>query len=336
MKKKKNSFDKFIHNINIVWFILTVLALGAVYIPPSQLTYISLTALGIPFFIIINIIFVCYWLIKMKRYFLTSAIALFLSYNHIEGLYKIEKKDIALNTDLKVLSYNVHMFSDNKWVDTIQTEFKNIEDFVKQKSPDVICFQEYNHHLHKKMDYRYIYKNYNANRNLGQAIFSKYRIINKGSVAFPGTGNNAIFVDLIYKKKKIRIYNVHLQSLNLDTKKENFGLKNQKIIDRIDLIFKRQSEQVALMKNHMAECEDPIIIMGDFNNTAFSYNYRSLKEERKDAFKEAGIGFGETYKYQIPLRIDHILVDKSFEVHQFNTYKLPYSDHYPIMARLHI
>jgi len=35
-----------------------------------------------------------------------------------------------------------------------------------------------------------------------------------------------------------------------------------------------------------------------------------------------------------PLRIDFILVDNTFEVNNFKTFEVPYSDHFPILARL--
>jgi len=49
---------------------------------------------------------------------------------------------------------------------------------------------------------------------------------------------------------------------------------------------------------------------------------------------KAGKGFGNTFDFPFPFRIDFILTDEEIEVNNFKTYKVKYSDHYPIMARL--
>ena len=76
------------------------------------------------------------------------------------------------------------------------------------------------------------------------------------------------------------------------------------------------------------------ILCGDFNNTAFSWVYRELSKNKQDAFKIAGKGLGKTFNYLYPLRIDFILVDLNFEVNNFKTFEVPYSDHFPILARV--
>ena len=62
--------------------------------------------------------------------------------------------------------------------------------------------------------------------------------------------------------------------------------------------------------------------------------YHKLKEDKNDAFETAGKGFGKTFDYPFPTRIDFILTDEQIEVNNFKTYDVLYSDHYPIMARL--
>jgi endonuclease/exonuclease/phosphatase family metal-dependent hydrolase len=58
----------------------------------------------------------------------------------------------------------------------------------------------------------------------------------------------------------------------------------------------------------------------------------------KDAFEEAGTGFGKSYNYKYyPARIDYIFVEQNIEVKQFSS--LDYfiqSDHCPQLARLKI
>ena len=56
-------------------------------------------------------------------------------------------------------------------------------------------------------------------------------------------------------------------------------------------------------------------------------------QNKKDAFVEAGKGFGSTYKFTFPIRIDFIMPDQSIKVNSFKTYGDKLSDHFPVMAR---
>ena len=66
----------------------------------------------------------------------------------------------------------------------------------------------------------------------------------------------------------------------------------------------------------------------------FSWVYKKLSKDKKDAFIEAGVGFGKSFDYIFPFRIDFILTDTDIKIQEFNTYKVNYSDHYPIMTKI--
>lgn len=78
------------------------------------------------------------------------------------------------------------------------------------------------------------------------------------------------------------------------------------------------------------------IIIGDFNNTAFSYIYKIVKGDRfQDAFLKVGNGFGQTFNLNyFPLRIDFMLIDPSLKIDSFQVFRVPYSDHFPIFGRI--
>ena len=78
-----------------------------------------------------------------------------------------------------------------------------------------------------------------------------------------------------------------------------------------------------------------MIVCGDFNNTAYSYVYRKVRGDKlNDAFQEAGKGFGRSFNFFYPFRIDFILPDKSFRVRSFKTHYLPLSDHFALTTNL--
>jgi endonuclease/exonuclease/phosphatase family metal-dependent hydrolase len=58
---------------------------------------------------------------------------------------------------------------------------------------------------------------------------------------------------------------------------------------------------------------------------------------RKDAFVEAGNGFGATYSLLWPmLRIDYILYPENGRAISHQTPRLPYSDHYPVITEIEL
>jgi endonuclease/exonuclease/phosphatase (EEP) superfamily protein YafD len=108
------------------------------------------------------------------------------------------------------------------------------------------------------------------------------------------------------------------------------------LLIRISKAFKQQQQQAEILKEHKKQCEYPIIICGDMNNSAFSYVYRNIKGTLKDSFEEAGTGFGQTYKFRYyPARIDYIFADEKMTVKKFESFSdFDNSDHYPIMVKL--
>ena len=95
--------------------------------------------------------------------------------------------------------------------------------------------------------------------------------------------------------------------------------------------------QSELIESHMNDVSIPKIICGDMNNSAFSYVYRNIRGNLNDAFVEGGTGFGKTYDFAYPMRIDYVFVDPRIHVKSFKTYpEFKNSDHFPLITRLEI
>lgn len=233
------------------------------------------------------------------------------------------------------MSYNVRMFNVYKSIKEDGIGDK-IVSLINEKDPDILAIQEYHNSSKTKLNYPYSYFVPRTKNHLfGMAIFSKYKIVNKGSLDFKKSANNAIFIDILKEKDTIRVYNIHLQSLRLNPQKENFGEKNsEKLIERLKNGFQQQAIQVEKFLKHEATWKGRKIICGDFNNTAFSWVYRQIAHNKKDAFQIAGTGFGKSFNYFFPMRIDFILTDEKTIVNNFKTYPEKYSDHFPIMSRI--
>ena len=305
---------------------------GLPYISPKTLPVLAVLSLAVPFLIIANVIFLVYWLIRLKKYLILSAVVLGIGLLVSSPFYKLTEKKNYLNNDLSVMSYNVKMFNAYNFSKD-KTISEKIENLISDKDPDVLAIQEY-FDATIKLDFKHSYFVPRGKR-YGLSIFSKYPIINKGSLDFKKTGNNGMFVDIAKDKDTVRVYNLHLQSLRLKPTKENFGEENpEKLLEKLELGFTKQADQAELFLEHEKQWKGKKVVCGDFNNNAYSWVYKQIAENKKDAFIEAGSGTGKTFDYLFPLRIDFIFTDTSAEVNRFDVFNKKYSDHFPILARV--
>ncbi|MEM6515474.1 MAG: endonuclease/exonuclease/phosphatase family protein [Bacteroidota bacterium] len=337
---KLKAFEKIMFFTNSIVAFLLLLSYVLPHLPPKQFAFISVLSLGVPFLIIINLIFFIYWLLKIKRQLLLSLLVLVIGYNYVFSFYKFSSsKTVNDKENISIMNYNVRLFNLFEWIGDKDTKL-HISEFISENNPDILCIQEY------RREASFLMEGYHKHEVLrgekiknGQAIFSKFPIVNSGSIDFQGTYNNAIFVDIVKNNDTLRIYNLHLQSAGIDSRVEKLAdEKSGNLMNRMSKTFKMQQTQAAKFLSHRKECHYPTVVSGDFNNTAYSYVYRKIKgDDLKDAFVKAGNGFGRTFDFKFfPIRIDFVMVDNDFEVNGFKTYDVKFSDHYPIMAQVRL
>ena len=337
--KKLNWFNKIAYFFNIVLVLLTLAGYLLPSMAPKLFPFLSVLTLILPTLLILNLFFVVYWLVQLKRQAFISIVVFLIGFTFFTKFYKFSSKnEEVIDSDFTVLSYNVRLFNLFDWIPG-ENVADNIKKFIEEQNPDIICFQEYSKSADYELDdykFRHIIMHGNKIKT-GQAIFSKYRIIDEGEIALPSSDNNVVYADIVKGEDTIRVYSIHLQSVNISPDiNEIDESKSKMIFNRLSEAFKAQQIQSELIQAHMQDFKGHKIICGDMNNTAFSYVYKNIIGDMNDAFVEAGKGFGQTYNYRYyPARIDYILVDDVFEVKEFTTFKdFKNSDHFPIMARL--
>lgn len=267
----------------------------------------------------------------------------------------------TLQKPLRVMSYNTRMF-DYYNHSGIKGAPDEIFNFILQQNPDVVCFQEYFTSLKKneytptqiiarfrQYGYRHVeyLKPRTGNTGYGLATFSKYPITNSGAIRFEKSNNQAIYSDVDVNGTKVRVFNNHLESIGfkdgdlsvLDTlgfrmnEYQRRGLRN--ISQKLTRAFAMRSNQAEALARHITNSPYPVIVCGDFNDTPVSYVYRTMRGSMKDAFREAGVGFGGTYNGRLPsFRIDYIFYSPQFQAYNFKRFPIKYSDHFPIMVTI--
>jgi endonuclease/exonuclease/phosphatase family metal-dependent hydrolase len=349
-------------NIGVVlWVVLGVLCLQ---VPPYKFWPAAFIAFSLPGALVLNFLFLLYWLVRRSWFLLLPLAVVVLSWNYYNRLVAIHagKKEIPAGAKtLQVLSYNVHVF--NAYADRDGSEKEastDMVDWVATHPADVYCLQEFYSNrgsnvyntiskIGTRYDKRRFFSVSHVDRNkadIGIIIFSKYPIVDKGVIRFgESSANRAIWADLNVNGDTVRIYNAHLQSMSIKSQdientysaignQDEMKKEGRNLARRLRKGFIARGHQIEILQDHFRESPYPFIICGDFNDIPFSYTYNELAEELKSAFAEAGSGIGATYNGPVPfLRIDNQFYSKGLRTVNYRTHsEMGLSDHLPISA----
>jgi endonuclease/exonuclease/phosphatase family metal-dependent hydrolase len=352
--------------INVFFILLLLLSYLALYISPVQFWPIAFAGLAYPVFLLLNLFFILFWLVFLKKYFALSLFAILLGYNQTKTYIKFSgsEKKLSYENSLKVMTYNVRLFDLYNWRNEKGKSTRSaIFDLIYSENPDILCLQEYYSGAGQNVDfsdsiatrsgYKYraielINKN-NKGLPYGLALFSKYPIVRSEKLEFPNSKVNFCQVcDVRIGKDTIRIMNLHFESIKFGKEDYNFvsevtntpqandKLKkaSRQIVSKMKNAYIRRSIQVETVTNAIQDSPWPVILSGDFNDTPVSYSYRQIENQLDDTFVDEGKGLGQTHAQMIPLlRLDYIFHSKELKTIEHATITKDYSDHYPVVAR---
>lgn len=345
----------------IIVAIFTVLSAWVGWFNPLHWWFLSITGLGFPILFVLNFVFLLFWMVVRKKNAIIPLLVLLIVIVKLPMLFQWNNPNAkpeyteGQSDKFRVMSFNVRVFDLYNWIYNYSTR-EEIFDFLTFQQPDIVCFQEFYSSERDNMNNvdllpgllnaKYNHIEYPITKyttdHYGIATFSKYPIINKGMIYLDkNTTNICIYTDILFKSDTLRVYNCHLQSVRFgadeykfieDMGSDNKTIKRTKtIIGRLKRAFIKRSLQAELIAKHVQESPYPVIMCGDFNDTALSYSYKILTKHLKDSFRESGRGLGSTYAGPIPgLRIDYILHSPEIISFGYKTHQVKLSDHYPI------
>ncbi len=352
---------KFIRNsvyaLNIIAAVLLFLSLLAPYILPGRLAIIALLGLGLPILIIIQVLFLLYWiLLKSKRIFLPLLLLALVMVRPLlikSRMQKTETNHSHSGITLKALSYNIHIFGVYRWHTDMEPPLA-IYDFIRENDPDIACFQEFYDDAkyfpsrdsllkHQRFKDAYVHYSNNAFQGYSMATFSKYPIIKRQSIYFKNRENFFLQSDILVQQDTIRILNFHMQSTHLSKKDrelmENFSALPETasqealkaLATRLGFAFQKRAKQAQELSQYIQESPYPVLCMGDMNDTPNSYSYQKISTKLFDSYLRKGKWPGHTYSQLfIPFRIDYILYSPHFRCNSFQTHRINLSDHEPV------
>jgi endonuclease/exonuclease/phosphatase family metal-dependent hydrolase len=351
--------------LNGLAILLLCLSYIAPYISPAIFWPLAFLGLLHPAWVLTNILFLLYWIVRRKRTAFYSLAALFLGWSLNSREMQLRPNDsfpVSLNS-FHLMSWNTKLFDLYNWSENRQTR-KRMLDLINKEQPDILCLQEFytqDTGYFRNLDsikrilllpYCHTEYTYTKKRisHWGVATFSRYPILNQGKIVFNNRSNNiCIYTDLLIQQDTVRIYNMHLQSVHFgysdytfmdkvasgdDAENEIENSKN--ILRRLKKGYTARAGQADAIAEHIANCPYPVIVCGDFNDTPVSYAYTKLAHNLNDAFIESGHGFGKTFVNFTPFpRIDYILHSPDLHTSHFTvTQTENMSDHYPIGCRI--
>ncbi len=361
------TFNKIVVVLNYIAAFSLLLSILAQYINPAAFWFLSFFGLAFPILMIINALFICYWLVALKWQILISIVMMLIAIPTARKFWVIgsnSKTEGDKSNAIKVMSYNVQIFDLYNWTNNKATRNEMFNLLSEQKA-DILCLQEYytseapknfnnTDTLLQFLPTKYVHTEYTTTLrdkdHWGIATFSKYPIITKGKIIFNTKSNNiCIYTDVLLGNDTVRIYNLHFQSVLFGKKDYKFINeladkkfqaedkleRSQSLLSKLKKAFEKRALQSEMVLRHMAACRYPIILCGDFNDTPASYVYRKMSSKLEDTFIESGSGIGKTFNGNIPaLKIDYIFKDSAFISIQTEIINKKLSDHYPIISYL--
>lgn len=235
----------------------------------------------------------------------------------------------ASSSRLKVITFNVNL--NNR-------DASGIAGFVQSEQPDIIAFQEMTDALspalQAELQATHPYYLVDKSWGLPMVVASRYPLT---ALPKPAGAERAQHVLADTPAGQVVIWNVHPNPAVLS------GWESQRSL-------------LAAVAGDVAGEERPVLVLGDFNATAHTENYRLIADHLTDTHWAAGQGFGFTFpdfakaridyqhlpwQYKILLatqpavKIDHIFASRHFTPLKSYVIQHAYgSDHRPVVAEM--
>jgi endonuclease/exonuclease/phosphatase family metal-dependent hydrolase len=347
---------------NILLVLLYLLVCLVPFLNAGRFWFIAILGLVFPLLLVMVIICLLVWLIRRSGWVFLSLGALLISWQqlsvvfgmHIEKEFNIDKPDGTI----RVLSWNVSRWDEGNKKMRGGVSFRNLMlDLVEIQNADVLCFQEFfesydlklfeaNIPVLERMGYPYHYffptsQIHQGTLHFGLCIFSRYPIIDSARFTNEAREHSEglCYVDIKTQSQVVRIFTTHLESVGFgryDYEELGSVKTSRNIAAKIRRGYQLRSIQAEMVRKEIESSPYPVIACGDIDDVPNSYAYFTVKGDLQDAFLKKGSGLGRTFRFISPtLRIDYIFADKRFKVRQYSRLKVPYSDHYPIIADLY-
>ncbi len=346
-----------IGNIIVILLMLFVGNIGR--FNPVDYPMLANLGLGFPILLAFNVLFLVVWCFLRLRTIWVSLLGFLLCYGPIRTYSPFNFPEDKPHGTIKVLSYNVFMFS--SWSEP-DAKKNPIVDYIVKSKADIVCLQEAQatldnkDHIYSTLKEHYPYFKLMVKKKPGadyMVLLSKYPVLWQDSIPYGSSSNQSVAYMLDIKGNKTLVVNNHFESNGLSSgDKEEFKTlvkgemktseaKRQSVhlLRKLGDVSVRRAPQAEVVVRYVKKYLDknvPVILCGDFNDNPLSYTHRVMSKELNDCYVESGNGPGISYhKSGMYFRIDHIFASDEFESYGAKVdNSVTTSDHYPIYCWL--
>ncbi len=260
--------------------------------------------------------------------------------------------------DLTVMSFNVPRW----WGHLMPEKTREMAELISRVDPDVIGLQEapisfypedpplrapsYLSVLYDSLGYRTIGPRASGATYTPQPVLSRLQIDGQERFDLKRHRTDSLSTSvtrtvLTWKGRSFALYNLHLRTFGEQKvwhEDGSFLLSWRNVLPYLRRYregYRARAWEVDRILEMLDREELPIVICGDLNSTPHNWVMGRLSGVVRDAFGEAGRGWGMTYHTRLPIfRIDYVLVSDHWEVVSAEVADAYLSDHLPVVVRM--
>lgn len=331
---------------------------------PAEHPMLSNVGLVFPFFLLLNIGFLIFWLVFKWRWSVIPIVGFLLCFSPTRAYFPLNVSRNVPDDAIKFISYNVYHFATSDSTlypnDGEAVRSNPIIEYLVAQNADIVCLQEAGTSKQNIVDERdsvlasvYQYSDSVMVCKSGEVLFiySKFPILKKKRIDLDDKGYFCAVFWLKIGRDTVMVINNHLQGTGLTPDERNdFGemvsnkkvndsteLKTLKMIQHLDSASVKRASQIDCLAQFVREnAGKSILLCGDFNDHPISYARRTIANELEDCYVESGNGAGISYNsHSLYVRIDHLFCSKDWTPYNCKLDKsIAYSDHYPLVCWL--
>jgi len=355
IKQLKAFTVRLIAGANVATVLVMLLVGYSDRLNPADHPLLSTLGMTLPVFLLINLVFLFFWVVFKWRMVWISVLGLVLAYVPISIYMPLNSSQDIPEGALKIISYNVCAYGGNFKYDD---GFEKVRDYLVEEKPDIVCIQEdidtWRRYvfLHYEKTFAYndtmvIANNPQSYNALG--IHSKYPIIHRERIAYPSKANGSVAWWLKVGDDTLIVVNNHFESCHLN--KDDRAQYLQMIKGKMPRDSVREESKLLLVKLAEANAKRsgqirtvrqyaldhgqyPVIVCGDFNDSPISYSRHAMAEVLTDCYATTGKGIGLSYNQKaFSFRIDHFFCNDRLQPYRCEIDgKMDASDHSPLIC----
>ena len=329
---------------NICTVLLLWLTVASTFVSPNEYPTLSLLGLFFPVFVVIDIAFIFFWLIFHFPLVWVPILGLAVVSSYAMDYCPINTKKYESDSAICVVTYNLGGVQDD-------SDRQEVVRFLKEKKPDIVCFQEIAGNLMNMPEYLQFVDSMHYHKvvGLGKCILTRFPVLGDTlHIDYPTRSNSSMACWIYCQGDSLLLVSNHLES-NALTDSDKTEYKDMILepererVEQGSRLLKRKLGNAAYYRGAQTDTlcalidrnrDKSIIMCGDFNDTPISYTYQKLTKKLDCAFRKIGRGVGFTYRQSgIYVRIDHIFCSKDWQCLKcYVDDGTGASDHLPVVA----